>query len=61
MRRFRLVIATLIAAAMLTVGVACTPEQQAQLDPGTAQFVTGVGNLFTLLLFLAAHGFGYID
>ena len=60
MRRSGPVIATVVAAAVLTLGAACTPEQQAQLDPGTAHFVTGVGNLLTLLLFLASHGFGYV-
>jgi hypothetical protein len=41
MRRFRLVIATLVAVAMMSIGTAaCTPDQQAEAGPVLGQVIT---------------------
>lgn len=64
MRRIRLVIATLVAVAMMSFGAAaCTPEQQAQVEAFPAALGTGIGQVFTLWLWVIAHGpgSGYID
>jgi hypothetical protein len=50
MRRFRVVIASFVAAAMLSTGAAaCTPEQSSLIG-------TGLVNLITFILFVHVYG-----
>jgi len=52
MSRFRIVIATLVAVAMMSLGAAaCTPEQQAQKPEGIAGLVLA---LISFTVFAAA-------
>jgi hypothetical protein len=68
MGRIRLVCATLVAVALMSFGAAaCSPEQTAQLNTQLQELPsalgTGIGEVITLWLWVAAHGpgSGYID
>ena len=63
MRKIRVGMAALTAVGMLSFGAAaCTPEQSAQLNTQLQELPvalgTGLGQLFTLWLWVIAHGPG---